>query len=590
MRRPTSGQGIVHRRTRRLAAALVATTVLVVTLVLVAALPEIRTNSLLAEAAVGRASSVQTMGTATPYVASTLVLFNNTVVAGRVIQTNLSRATQDPVGVTYDGGKREIFVTLESLDRVCVISDTTNKVVANISVGSEPQGVAYDSGKGEVFVTNYNSRNVSVISDSTNTVVATIKVNGGPEGVAYDSGKGEVFVTDFNQNNVTVISDATNTVVHTIPVGQHTQGAADDTGKGEIFVTNANSDNVSVISDSNNTPVASVVSASRPWAVAYDSGRGEVFVTNQMSKTVSVISDANNSLVATIHVRSFPQGVAYDKANGEVFVTDFRTENVSVISDASNTLVATVGVGPGPYGIAYDSGNGDFYVCIQQGGTIMVLAPGNATPNVHAVPPYFGASAVSLHSPLQYGSCATRNSSLLGSPGASVFSGKVLAGGSACAGNVSSGSARVSTTDGFLGPAFTVGFGGNHTVIYRWQISWNASGRVLSNSSTATVRISMFGNLYDNTTGRWLLGGRGAHDKAVLVFTASGTFSAGRSSQSLAVRFSVTLTAGHQYVFFTGLNTTAEAIDPGGLLAAAHATVNVDTGGDFAKVLSMNVV
>ena len=60
---------------------------------------------------------------------------------------------------------------------------------ATILVGSEPYGIAYDSAKGELFVANHNSGSVSVISDSTNTVVANVSVRS-PLGVTYDSAKG----------------------------------------------------------------------------------------------------------------------------------------------------------------------------------------------------------------------------------------------------------------------------------------------------------------------------------------------------------------------------------------------------------------
>ena len=69
-------------------------------------------------------------------------------------------------------------------------------------------GVAYDPGKNAIFVANYNSNSISVISDSTNTVVATITVENQPQAIAYDSGKGEIFVTHSESNTVSVISDS----------------------------------------------------------------------------------------------------------------------------------------------------------------------------------------------------------------------------------------------------------------------------------------------------------------------------------------------------------------------------------------------
>src|SRR5208283_2417017 len=69
-------------------------------------------------------------------------------------------------------------------------------VVTTVTVENGPVGVAYDSGKGEIFVTDFFNNTVSVISDENNTVIATVGVGNNPVGVAYDSGKGEVFVAD----------------------------------------------------------------------------------------------------------------------------------------------------------------------------------------------------------------------------------------------------------------------------------------------------------------------------------------------------------------------------------------------------------
>src|SRR2546426_1830608 len=180
-------------------------------------------------------------GTTGPYVAYTLVLFNNTLIPGNFLAWN----GLQPVAVAYDSGKGELFVT--NSNSVSVISDATNAVVASVPVGSG--GVAYDSGKGELFVTNRGSNSVSVISDATNAVVASIPAGASPEAVAYDSGRGELFVTNEFADTVTVISDATNAVVATVPVGSSPFAVAYDSGKGEEIVGARGWERVKVLAD-----------------------------------------------------------------------------------------------------------------------------------------------------------------------------------------------------------------------------------------------------------------------------------------------------------------------------------------------------
>src|SRR5437773_2205361 len=84
-----------------------------------------------------------------PYVASTLVLLNNTLIPGHFVAAN----GLGPVGVAYDSDKGEVFVASYSRNTVSVISDETNTVVANIPVGNGGLStLAYDSGKREMFV------------------------------------------------------------------------------------------------------------------------------------------------------------------------------------------------------------------------------------------------------------------------------------------------------------------------------------------------------------------------------------------------------------------------------------------------------
>jgi YVTN family beta-propeller protein len=224
---------------------------------------------------------------------------------------------EHPEGLAYDSGKGEIFVSSFSSNSVCVISDSTNAIVANITVGEGPLCLAYDSAKGEIFVVNSGSNTIgvvtqatsgscSVISDSTNTVVATVTVGVVPFAIAYDSGKGEIFVSGLTNpylvSTIYVISDTTDTVVANLTartrLGFQTMGIAYDSGKGEIFVTDFNSSTVSVILDSTNIVAATVNVGAEPIGLAYDSGKGEVFVASYKSSTVSVISDSPSSSVS----------------------------------------------------------------------------------------------------------------------------------------------------------------------------------------------------------------------------------------------------------------------------------------------------
>jgi YVTN family beta-propeller protein len=143
-----------------------------------------------------------------------------------IADTNNSVVATVPVGsypsdVAYDPARGEVFVANSNSNFTSIISDATNKVIANVTVGEDPVGVAYDPSKGQLFVTNvegtsyvegtYNGTSdgtVSVISDATNKVVANVTVGLSPGGIAYDSGKGELFVLSSTAT-LNIISDGT---------------------------------------------------------------------------------------------------------------------------------------------------------------------------------------------------------------------------------------------------------------------------------------------------------------------------------------------------------------------------------------------
>jgi YVTN family beta-propeller protein len=289
----------------------------------------------------------------------------------------------------YDSGKGEIFVTSSNTNSgvfaVSVISDSTNAVVATITVGV-PGSMAYDSGKGEVFVSTQSG--IDVISDDTNIVVATISV--AANCMVYDSAKGEIFAFAYTGNTpgygsastaVSVISDSTNAVVATLTAGKsntYVSGAAYDSGKGEVFVSNNVDNTVSVISDSSNSVVATVAVGNGPQPVAYDSAKGEVFVVNWGDQTISVISDSTNKVVATIKTAGDAtpsynfDSMAYVPSKGEMLLETFDTSNynqnsISVISDSTNKVTSTINLGmyvsyPQSQAIAYDSSKNEVFM------------------------------------------------------------------------------------------------------------------------------------------------------------------------------------------------------------------------------------
>jgi DNA-binding beta-propeller fold protein YncE len=246
----------------------------------------------------------------------------NTVVATFSVPGNVS-------SLAYDSAKGEIFVAYlgASYNQVSVILDSDYRVLATVPVYNA-NSLAYDSGMGEIFVANLGETPpispgtvlshdgyVLVISDQSNSVVANVTVGEMPQGLAYDSGKGEVFVADFGSPG-SVISDESNSVVGNFTSLAIPTSIAYDPAVGEILVGNSIIGAVSIISDSTNGLVGnismgSITAGTHLESMAYDSGKGEMFIADTLfseasiSGTMSIASNA--ALSSTLNNSETPE-------------------------------------------------------------------------------------------------------------------------------------------------------------------------------------------------------------------------------------------------------------------------------------------
>jgi hypothetical protein len=115
--------------------------------------------------------------------------------------------------------------------------------------------------------------------------------------------------------------------------------------------------------------------------------------------------------------------------------------------------------------------------------------------------------------------------------------------------------AAVSTEEWIYGPAFRAGSSGSYQVVYSWNVSWNMSSTCNGSSATCSnssfAAIKLFGNLYDNTTGSWVL----STNLEKSVFHLRGPGSGAGGNWAFRLRISPTLVLGDYYVLYTGLST-----------------------------------
>ena len=215
--------------------------------------------------------------------------------------------TGRPGGIAHGAGATWIT---DTADNLLLRVNPAGQVVDRIPVGRGPAGVAV--GMGQVWVANQLDGTVSEVNPVAGRVVATIGVGNGPAAIA--TGYGAVWVVNVTDSTLSRIDPAQGRVVASIPVGSTPADVA--AGDGGIWVTGPESGRLLLVDPSRNRvirafpagrfPVAMTIGAGRVWTV--DSGG-----------TVSWL-DPLTGQVQTIRTGNSADGITY--ANGAIWVAN----------------------------------------------------------------------------------------------------------------------------------------------------------------------------------------------------------------------------------------------------------------------------
>jgi YVTN family beta-propeller protein len=313
-------------------------------------------------AAQAASPSVSLHADGTPTVASTLVLFNDSLVPGNF----LADYGTDANDVAVDTVTEDLFVSDEGTDEVSIIHQVSGvgiEVIAVAQVGSYPEGVVYDPIDQSVYVADWQSGTVDVINGTT-FAVGSISVGGEPIALAFDSHDGDIYVANWETTQVDIINGTTNATYSPITgIGGSGAGSPDavvfDSATNQIFVANKyrpspyTSMPVNIINDSTNTVYRTAWVGNEPDALAYDPGAGEVFVANSMSNNITAIDDTNDHIVGNWDGFDGPDGVAYSPVDDCIYVSNSGSDTVAVWYPATHLFQYNVTVGVNPGGVIY---------------------------------------------------------------------------------------------------------------------------------------------------------------------------------------------------------------------------------------------
>jgi YVTN family beta-propeller protein len=248
----------------------------------------------------------------------------------------------NPLNAEYDSATGLVYVTNQASNDIYILNGTSSTGVdIPLPSASAPNFLTYDPQNGYIYVGDYGTSQISVLngaySPTKNKVLANLTVGSNPTWPVYDPTNHLVYVPNYGSSNVTVISGLSRPA--NIPLGTNPYFGTYDSADTHIYISDYGSSQASVIDGSTNSALTPINVGTSPRSAIYDSGNGDVYVANSGSSNISVISTGS---VVTGHVYlSTPSGVS---KNTPVYGTEVYIQGANAINltgAAGNYAVAT---------------------------------------------------------------------------------------------------------------------------------------------------------------------------------------------------------------------------------------------------------
>jgi YVTN family beta-propeller protein len=281
-------------------------------------------------------------------------------------------------GVAINAKTNMLYVVNEYSGSVSIMNATTDRTVANVTVGWLPTAIVVNPSINLIYVSSIGSRSVSVIDGSTNRVITdNIPVGNISVSIDADPYDNIVFVGNAGSNTITVINGIENKVMDTIK--SESPIVAIDPITKMLYAADSKSGMISAIdydfipphNFTNKLPIR-IASGSFP-VLAVNPKTHMVYVTNIANDTMSVINGSTNSVIRNIPVACGPSAVAVNPNTGLVYVTGTCSNIMSVINGSTNSVVTNATLGTDAVSVAVNSQRNLIYVTKQQPDKVLVI-------------------------------------------------------------------------------------------------------------------------------------------------------------------------------------------------------------------------
>lgn len=248
----------------------------------------------------------------------------------------------------YDPARHLLYITQTDSCTVVPVNVTTGRPGTPFYAGCRESGAAFDPANGCLYVSNYGAYasygQVAVVNTSTDRIVANVSVGYYADGVLYDPKDRAVFVTSYY--NTTEIDATTNRWLrawNSAP-GNYQGTLAWDPRTDVVFVSTGW---LYAINATNRTMFhTTVLKGAGVSSAAYDPITNEVWVGGGAAANLTILNASSLAPVGNLSTCYGWSSVLYDRASRSILDTCAADDRIDQIDPASRTIDWSQPLGP----------------------------------------------------------------------------------------------------------------------------------------------------------------------------------------------------------------------------------------------------
>ncbi len=281
-----------------------------------------------------------------------------------------------PVALTFNAARNELYVLLRSPNRVTVINAENNRLVGRIYLPLEPVAMAMSADGRSLYVScdDHEAQALYQIDLPARQIVNHVRLDGraatlalSPSGdtiLVASSGNNELAFLDQRtlhevgriglplsptrivslpygsksyvlcpaSNRVAVVDSHSMKLLMLLPVGPNPDAMALKPDGGELYVANRGGNSLSIIDTSNDEVEGTVLTGLAPSSIAITPDESRMYVANAGSNTVEALDVNSRKLLGITPVGADPEQLQLGPFGRYLYVADRASNDLAVVA------------------------------------------------------------------------------------------------------------------------------------------------------------------------------------------------------------------------------------------------------------------